>query len=78
MRSYTALRMWKQQFIIRTQEDLMNLDNIKKCNQKLWAKSVKHECYNKWLIKSHIQWVETYKCYNCDKLKYLIRDCKKP
>ncbi len=32
MRSYTALRMWKQQFIIRTQEDLMNLDNIKKCN----------------------------------------------
>ncbi len=50
---YTASRMWKQQFIIRTQEDLMNLNNIKKCNQKLWARSVKHEHYNRQLTKSH-------------------------
>ncbi len=35
MRPYTALRMWKQWFIIRTQENSMNLNNIKKCNQKL-------------------------------------------
>ncbi len=55
----------------------MNLNNIKKHNQKLQARSVKHEHYNRWLIKSHTQWVETCKCYNCDKSEHLARDCKK-
>jgi len=53
MRPYTALRMWKQWFIIKMQEDSMNLDNIKKHNQKLQARSVKQEHYNRWLTKSY-------------------------
>jgi len=53
MRSYTALRMWEQQFIIRMQEDLMNLNNIEKYDQKLWARSAEHEHYNRQFIKSH-------------------------
>ncbi len=77
MRSYTALRMWKQWFIIRMQEDSINLDNIEKYNQKSWTKSVKYECYDKWLIKSHTQQAEIHKCYNCNKSEYLVRNCKK-
>jgi len=76
--SYTASRMWRWQFIIRTQEDSIDLNNIKKYDQKLQARSVKHECYNRQLTKSYTQWVKTYKCYNCDKFRYLVRDCKKP
>ncbi len=75
---YTASRMWEWWFIIRMQEDSMNLNNIKKCNQKLWARSAKHEHYNKQLTKSYIWWAETYKCYNCDKSEHLVRNCKKP
>ncbi len=53
MRPYAALRMWEQWFIIKMQEDSMNLDNIEKHDQKSWARSVKHECYNRWLTKSY-------------------------
>ncbi len=59
------------------QEDLMNLNNIEKHNQKLQARSAEHEHYNKQLIKFHIQQAETHKCYNCDKSEHLVRDCKK-
>ncbi len=78
IRPYTALRMWEWWFIIRMQEDLMNLDNIEKYDQKSWTRSVKHEYYNKQLTKSHTQQAETCECYNYDKSEHLVRDCKKP
>ncbi len=56
----------------------MNLNNIEKCNQKSQARSVKHECYNRQFTKSYTQWAETHECYNCDKFRHLVRNCKKP
>ncbi len=53
IRSYTASRMWEWWFIIRTQKDSMNLNNIEKYNQKSQARLVKHEHYNRWFTKSH-------------------------
>ncbi len=54
----------------------MNLDAIEKHHEQ--QSQVKQEqCMSK-LYKPQLQWAETLKCYNCEKLKHLARTCKKP
>ncbi len=53
----------------------MNLDTIEKhCEQQSQVKQ--EQCMSK-LYKPQHWWAETYKCYNCEKLKHLARTCKK-
>ncbi len=53
----------------------MNLNAIEKhCEQQ---PQVKQEQHMSKLYKSQFWWVETHKCYNCEKLKHLARTCKK-
>jgi len=71
---YTS-KMWERHYTFR-RDDSMNLDAIEKhCEQQ---PQVKQEwCMSK-LYKPQHWWVETHKCYNCEKLKHLARTCKKP
>ncbi len=78
MGPYTASRMWGQQFTTRMWEDLMDLNNIEKRNQKLWARPVEHGHYDRQPTKPHTWWAETCECYNCGKPEHLARDCRKP
>jgi len=74
MRHYTP-KVWKRHYILR-RGDPMNLNAIEKhCEQQ---PQVKQEwCMSK-LYKPQPWWAETHKCYNCEKLKHLVRICKKP
>ncbi len=70
---YTS-KMWEKCYILR-RGDSMNLDAIEKhCEQQSWIKQ--EWCMSK-LYKPQPQWAETHKCYNCEKLRYFARICKK-
>ncbi len=71
---YTS-KVWRRHYILR-EGDSMNLDVIEKhCEQQPWVKQ--ERCMSK-LYKSQLWWAETHKCYNCEKLRHLVRTCKKP
>ncbi len=71
---YTS-KVWRKHYTLR-RGDPMNLDAIEKhCEQQPQVKQ--KQCMSK-LYKPQPWWVETCKCYNCEKLKHLARTCKKP
>jgi len=66
----------KERHNILRRDDSINLNTIKKHHEQ--QSQVKQEqCMSK-LYKPQLWWVETCKCYNCEKLKHLARTCKKP
>ncbi len=68
-------KVWKRHYTLR-RDDPMNLNAIEKhCEQQSWVKQ--EQCMSK-LYKPQSQWAETHKCYNCEKLRHLVRTCKKP
>jgi len=70
---YTS-KMWKRCYTLR-RGDSMNLDAIEKHHEQ--QSQVKQEwCMSK-LYKPQSQWAKTHECYNCKKLKHLVRTCKK-
>ncbi len=70
-----TLKVWERHYIFR-KDDSMNLDTIEKHHEQ--QPQVKQEwCMSK-PYKPQLWWVETCKCYNCEKLKHLARTCKKP
>jgi len=67
--------MWERCYTLR-RGDPMNLDAIEKnCEQQPQVKQ--EQCMSK-LYKPQLWWAETCECYNCEKLKHLVRTCKKP
>ncbi len=69
-----TLKVWERHYILR-RGDPMNLDAIEKhCEQQ---PQVKQERRMSKPYKPQLQWAETHKCYNCEKLRHLARTCKK-
>jgi len=70
-----TLKVWERHYTLR-RGDPMNLNAIEKhCEQ--WPQVKQEQCMSK-PYKPQSQWAETCKCYNCEKLKHLARNCKKP
>jgi len=68
-------KVWERCYTLR-RDDPMNLDVIKKHHEQ--QPQVKQgRCMSK-PYKPQPQWVETCKCYNCEKPEHLARTCKKP
>jgi hypothetical protein len=71
---YTS-KVWERHYTLR-RGDPMNLNAIEKHHEQ--QPQVKQgQCMSK-PYKPQPWWAETCECYNCEKLKHLVRTCKKP
>jgi len=70
-----TLKMWERCYTLR-RGDPMNLDTIEKHHEQ--QPQVKQERRMSKPYKPQLWWVETHKCYNCEKPEHLARTCNKP